>query len=193
MFVSSVVRGYEHYREAAKVAIECLVFEPVVMEVTYHSSPESPRVACLDQVEESDVVVLLMGARYGGVLKSGKSATHEEWDHARSINKRVLVFVETVDSREPNQATFLKKVGDWEKGHYWSPYSTDQELIPLIVRALRALEMSDDSLGQDPAENLPPNCRKRIDMLRKVSAPTADRILGWLSDSGSRKPGTYLV
>ena len=162
MFVSSVVRDYEHYREAAKVAIECLVFELVLMEVTYPSSPESPRVACLDQVEESDVVVLLMGSRYGSVLRSGKSATHEEWEHARNINKRVLVFVEKVDSREPDQAAFLEKVGDWVEGHYWRPYSTDQELIPLIVRALRALEMSDDSLGQDPTESLPPICRERI-------------------------------
>ena len=74
------------------------------------ASPDSPQAACLGEVENSDVMVLLMGARYGDVQQSGRSATHEEWVHARSIRKKVLVFVEKVKYREPEQQAFVERV-----------------------------------------------------------------------------------
>ena len=97
VFVSSVVCGYEDFRSAAKHAIEALGHVPVLMERTHPASPDSPREACLEEVADSNVVVLLAGRRYGGVLESGKSATHEEWDHARGLDKNILVFVEDLD------------------------------------------------------------------------------------------------
>ena len=97
VFVSSVVRGYQEYREAAKDAIEALGYEPVVMESTH---PSSPQEACLTEIKDSGVVVLLLGRRYGKPQESGKSPTHEEWDHARGLGKHVLVFIEELDDRE---------------------------------------------------------------------------------------------
>lgn len=94
MFVSSVEGGYQDYRAAAKCAIVSLGHLPVLMEGPgAAASPDSPQMACLMEVESSDIVVLLMGARYGDIQESGLSATHEEWVHARSIRRKVLVFV----------------------------------------------------------------------------------------------------
>ena len=90
VFVSSVVGGYEKYRKAAKEAVKALDYEPVVMESTHPASPVSSQEACLTEIGDSDVVVLLLGKRYGTPQESGKSPTHEEWDHARGLGKRVL-------------------------------------------------------------------------------------------------------
>lgn len=189
VFVSSVVSGYEDFREAAKQAIEALQHLPVVMNRTHESSPDSPRKACLEEVAESDVVVLLMGYRYGDILKSGKSATHEEWDHARSLNKDVLVFVENIDTRDERQGAFLKKVGDWLDGHFFVHYSKPIDLLPQIVKALTKLQTRSDDPGQDPAEKLPPNCRERLELLRELSPPAAANVLSLLSGPSSRTPG----
>jgi hypothetical protein len=39
---------------------------------------KSPKEACLEGIRWAEAVVLLLGDRYGGVLPSGISATHEE-------------------------------------------------------------------------------------------------------------------
>ena len=71
VFVSSIVNGYEDFRQAAKDAIEALRYEVIAMERTEPASSSSTREACLDTVESSDVIVLLIGRRYGRPTRSG--------------------------------------------------------------------------------------------------------------------------
>ena len=189
VFVSSVVGGYGEYRGVAKAAIESLGHVPVLIEDAA-ASPDSPQTACLREVEDSDVVVLLMGARYGGLQRSGLSATHEEWLHAGSINKKVLVFVEDVGSREGEQQAFVKQVEEWVDGHLRQRYSTPLELFPKIVAATRGLEVKSADEEQDPVERLPATCRQRVEALRKTCPVTAKRLMGWLSDPAIRTNGT---
>ncbi len=189
VFVSSVIKCYKKQRDAAETAIECLGHTPILMERTYPVSPESPQVACLTQVEDSDVVVLLLGSDYGDKQESDKSATHEEWDHARSINKRVLVFVEKVEEREPAQEEFVQEVSGWEDGHWHQSFCTPEDLVPKIVKALRRVESSTGDSAQDPSEFLPPACRERVKALRSVCSITASRVVSWLSDHSTRNPG----
>lgn len=53
--------------------------------------------SCLANVEAADVVVCVIDRRYAGVLTNGpyagKSATHAEVEHARSLSKPVFFFV----------------------------------------------------------------------------------------------------
>ena len=190
VFVSSVVCDYEHFRAAAKRAIDALGHVAVVMDRTHPASRRSPQTACLEAVEESDAVVLLIGGRYGSIQESGKSATHEEWDHARSLGKPLLVFVEDLDCRGEQQSAFLEEVSNWQRGRFWVHYTTPLELSPEVVGALRSLEAElDDGSDQDPAQRLPPNCRERIESLRGVSPVSANRVVNLLSDRASRRPG----
>jgi Domain of unknown function (DUF4062) len=92
VFVSSVIRGFEPFREAAVEAVRVLGHEPVRAE-DFGASPDSPQQACLAGVRASDAVVLLLGARYGARQASGRSATHEEYLEARE-RCPVLVFVQ---------------------------------------------------------------------------------------------------
>ena len=63
---------------------------------------DSPQIACLREVRECDVVVLILGERYGTVQDaSGLAPTHEEFREARD-RKPVFVFVQKgVATRTP--------------------------------------------------------------------------------------------
>ena len=43
----------------------------------FGARPDSPQVACLTGLRQSDIVVLIVGEHYGAVQPSGQSATHE--------------------------------------------------------------------------------------------------------------------
>ena len=192
VFVSSVEVGYKEYRAAAKSAVAALRHTPVLLEEPgYPASPDSSQTACLEEVENSDVVVLLMGARYGNVQESGLSATHEEWNRARSIRRKVLVFMEGVDDREPRQRAFVEQVEDWVDGHFRRSYSSPLELSMRIVAALRRVEseMADEDSRQDPAERLPPTCRRRLEALRRVCPVEARHLVRWFCDPATRTGG----
>lgn len=189
VFVSSVSSGYEEFRSAAQQAIEALGHVAVLVGQTHSASRDSPRVACLDEVAESDAIVLLMGYRYGDVLESGKSATHEEWDHALGLNKDILVFVEELACREERQDSFLKEVGHWTDGRLWASYSKPIELLPEVVAALTKLQADSDDADPDPAAKLPQGCRERVEWLRDVSPASAQHLVSLLTGPPSRTPG----
>src|SRR5437867_11552552 len=113
IFISSLVSGFEPFREAAKSAVVTLRHEPIMAE-DFGSQPNSPQVACLQGVRSADLVILLLGARYGySQGASGLSPTHEEYLEARDT-KPMLVFVEGGIEREPEQARFLSEVQAWQ-------------------------------------------------------------------------------
>lgn len=190
VFVSSVVGGYEEYRTAAQDAIEALDHEAVLMERTHPSSPGPSRGECRRKIEDSDVVVLLLGSRYGDLEESGKSPTHEEFDHARSVGKPILVFVEDVDEREVAQSDFLAAISGWEDGYFRTKYSAPITLVTEIVKALTALATRAEApTAASPTDRLPPVCRNQIESLRESSPDDADRLVQLLTDSASRQPG----
>ena len=190
VFVSSVVNGYEDYRRAAKAAIEALDHEPVGFGITHTSSPHSPKVALLVDVEHSDVVVLLLGGRYGDRQESGKSATHEEYEHARALGKPVLVFVEDVNDRDPDQQILLDEFSDWDDGLLWTPYSDPIDLSEQVAKALkRHAAEAPPPAPEALMQRLPAACRTRIEMLQKSSPDAANQLIQLLSDPDSRRAG----
>ena len=85
----------------------------VIAAEDFGASPGSPQQVCLAGVREADVVILLLGARYGTPQASGLSPTHEEYRAARGT-KPVLVFVQTGVTLEPDEEKFVEEVGGWE-------------------------------------------------------------------------------
>src|SRR4051794_9705183 len=93
IFVSSLISGFEPLRAAARSAIQTLGHEPVMAE-DFGAKPASPQVACLRGLRSSDLVVLILGERYGSVPpESSVSPTHEEYLEARDT-KEILLFVQ---------------------------------------------------------------------------------------------------
>ncbi len=134
-------------------------------------------------------MVLLLGSRYGERQASGLSATEEEYRHARSIGKPILVFVESVDHRETLQSVFLESVSGWEDGVFFREFSNETELTTGIVRALRHFARSIGTTTPALLERLPPVCRERVASLRESSVAVADQLVQLLSDRASRDPG----
>lgn len=137
----------EAERAAAKRAIELLRHQAVMAE-DFGAQPSSPQVACLSGVRQADLVVLILGGRYGARQASGLSATHEEYRAAQG-EKPVLVFLQRADP-EPDQADFIAEVSGWEQGMFREPFASHAELGERLTRALHDYELAHAQGPMDP-------------------------------------------
>lgn len=152
VFISSLIRGMEDYRDAAASAIAMLAHQPTRAE-DFGASVASPQVACLAGVREADVMVLILSGAYGQVQASGMSATHEEYREARD-EKPVLVFVHGSQARDPQQSEFVREVQGWEHGHFTADFGDANDLREKVVRALHEAELADATAPLDHSELL---------------------------------------
>lgn len=135
VFISSLIGGFEQQRAAARRAVTTLRYEPVMAE-DFGAQPNSPQVACLRELRGSDLVVLVLGERYGFVpAGSTMSATHQEYRDAKGA-KPVVAFVQQGVTPEPEQAAFIEEVQAWEGGLFRDGFTTTDELQDGITRAL---------------------------------------------------------
>lgn len=171
VFISSVIGGYEAFRDAAAEGIRRAGCE-VVRAEDHPAAMTSPRNACLDMIDSSDAVVLLIGARYGFIAPSGKSVTEEEYEHARRQGKHVLAFLEEVDQAEPEQEALVQTVQDYVSGHWRKQFTTAGQLTTLVEAALREVDLN--SFPEDEQE-----VSTRIDEVLAARPPTRDDIV-WL-------------
>lgn len=147
VFISSVMRGFEAHRQAAIASVRLLGHHPIVAE-DFGASNESPQAACLQGVRSADVTVLLLGQRYGALQRSGRSATHEEYEEARRCGP-VLVFIEEGVDREAGEETLVEEVEEWSRGLMTARYRRTEDLGQLVARGLRDLEVS---MAANPAD-----------------------------------------
>lgn len=96
VFVSSTCYDLKQIRFDAKQFLEGLGFDPVLSE--YSSFPVSPDHStvdnCVKAVEmRADILILIVGARYGSVTDGGKSATNLEFLTAKAKGIPIYVFV----------------------------------------------------------------------------------------------------
>ena len=151
-FVSSLISGMDAERQAARDAVQTMRLTPTMAE-DFGARFTTPQVTCLQGVREADVVVLILGRRYGDEQPSGVSATNEEWNEAKET-KRVLVFVEEGVEREPRQATFVHEVEAWASGRFRAGFRTPRELQIAIGQALNDWQRSVAAGHVDEAELL---------------------------------------
>jgi hypothetical protein len=151
-FISSVMASYRPFRDAAVQAARELGHE-VRRAEDFGASADSPQQRCLAGVRWAEVVVLILGARYGVAQASGMSATHEEYHEARD-RCPVLAFVQEGVEPELEQQRFLTEVRAWTTGHYTASFSTPEELRAAVTRALHDLALSTAAGPVDEAEML---------------------------------------
>ena len=140
VFISSVIGGMEEYRDAADQAITTLQHTTVRAE-NFPASSTSPRLACLQGVQISDAMLLLIGGRYGDKQRSGLSATHEEYVEARKIGIPVFVMVQKDVNRDSLQQNFLNEIREWEDGHYTASFESPNDLLMNAIKALHNLDI----------------------------------------------------
>jgi hypothetical protein len=127
VFISSLISGFEPFRAACRSAIATLRHEPLMAE-EFGARPQSPQAACLQGLREADIVVLMLGERYGAAQAGSRlSATHEEYREAQG-RKPVIAFVQEGIAPEPEQAAFIKEVQAWEGGLFRGGFKTPDDL-----------------------------------------------------------------
>lgn len=158
-FISSVVRGMQELRDAADRGVRALGLEPVRSE-QFGARPESSQRVCLEGVRQSDVMLLILGERYGDLQPSGISATHEEYLEARE-RVPVLVFVQKEVVREARQEELISEVRRWESGHSTESFTNSNDLQELVTKRLHQLDVV---LAQTPldSESMVRRCNELI-------------------------------
>jgi len=134
VFVSSVIEGFEEYREAARRGIVAAGGEPVLIE-DYSSLPASPRNACLDGVDSSDIHITIIGRRGGCIAPSGKLVVEEEYEEALRRKLHIFAFVQTIE-RDKQADHLVNKLSDYVKGVFLQTFNTPAELGKAIEKAL---------------------------------------------------------
>lgn len=152
-FISSVVKGMEALRETADDVSRTLGND-VVRAEEFPASPDAPRHACLAAVRSSDVVVIILGPRYGARQESGLSATHEEFREAVDNQVPVLAFVQDGLDREREQDEFIREVQDWAGGVYTAHFTTEDDFRRELTKALHEWELAQAAGPADESEML---------------------------------------
>ena len=138
-----MIAGYEDFRTAAARGITSLGYE-VSRAEDFGTSAATPQQACLAAVREADLVVLVLGGRYGAQQNFGLSATHEEYQEARGSTP-VLVFVQDEIEYEPDQSRFIREVQEWESGNLTQGFTSPEGLRQAVTRELHRHVLSDAS------------------------------------------------
>lgn len=146
VFISSVVKGFEQFRTAAKDAVETLDMKPIMSE-HFGARTYSSEQACLTEVDQCDVYVLILGANYGYESQPGLSVTQQEFHQAVSKRKPILVFIQQTDF-DAKQSVFVNEVSDYKLGFFRASFSDTQELLKAIVQGLSRMEKSKNSLPE---------------------------------------------
>ncbi|HEL3804297.1 DUF4062 domain-containing protein [Stenotrophomonas maltophilia] len=149
VFISSLITGMEAERAAAKHAVELLGHEAITAE-EFGARASSPQVACLSGIREADLVVLILGPRYGARQGAGVSATHEEVLEARN-RKPLLVYVQSGMDAEPEQAALIQEIGGWESGLFRDSFDSAEDLGRKLPSAIYRFGVSHASAPLDPA------------------------------------------
>lgn len=162
VFISSTSEDLKKHRQQAARAARALGFRPLMMEDFAADGSDRSLGACLKKVEEADVVVAIVGHKYGWVPESddSRSITWRECAHAWDVTKKeVLGFivapnadwpttdfenyrlvterrkpgiVDEVERNETQLEVFKKKLRE----KFCSFFTDDQDLRALVIAAL---------------------------------------------------------
>ena len=184
VFISSVVKGFEEYRQAAKEAIESVGMRPVMVNEDFSSCPDSPEVVCTKGVRESDIFISILGERYGYEVSPGVSASKAEYLEAKSLSKDSFAFAQTDVKMEDKQVSFKKEIEDYHDGIFRDNFSTPGDLKRRIKKVLSNWKDND---AKFPDDSFKEEIRHRLEVIRESHASTARVVVAFWGERQSLK------
>jgi hypothetical protein len=132
IFISGTMRDLPTERERVAATIRGMGLEPIWAEKRGATDRPS-RDECERMARTCDVYLGLYGLRYGWKFSPDKtiSATEFEWQTAKRAGKPMLIYRQK-GQPDPEQAAFLKMVGDWQRGRFWYEFETLDDLLPRL-------------------------------------------------------------
>lgn len=133
--MSSVIDGFQQFRQAARQGIVAAGGEPVLVNEDFPSMASSPRNVCLDAVASCDYLLSIVGERGGWTAPSGKLVIEEEFEEAATDKIPVFAFVQAV-KRDPDSDRFEKRLSEFVHGEFRTTFNNPDELRRAIEEAL---------------------------------------------------------
>jgi len=137
VFVSSLIKDLAVERASVRAAITDLAAHPVMFEDELGAQDVSAERAYLEGVATSSIYLGIYGERYGQPLASGYSATHEEFQLAEQLGKRMALFVR--DSEVVVDGPQRDFVGGVRARYTTSPFANTDLLKQRVTARLNAL------------------------------------------------------
>lgn len=120
-----------------KVGMRVVMFEDL------GGRDEDAQRAYLDGVARSDVYVGMVGDRYGTMLNTGRSPTHEEYREARACGKRISFWVARDGaSRQGDARDFVQAV---QVFHTTGSFSGAQDLTRRVIDRMAEIAADDEA------------------------------------------------
>ena len=142
VFISSEMRDLKRERRALADALRAIGLNLVMFE-DLGGRDDDPETAYLDGVARSDIYIAVIADRYGRMLASGRSPTHEEYLEARRRGLRVAVWVAADDcARQGNARDF---VAELQVFHATGTYTTIPSLIRSVEERMREIAAEQDA------------------------------------------------
>jgi hypothetical protein len=142
IFLSSEMRDLCALRGRVAGALRDAGFLVVVFE-DLGGRDENAERAYLDGVGRSDVYVGVLADRYGTMLPSGRSPTHEEYREARRLGKRVSFWLAgDASGRQGNAADFAQEV---QAFHTTGQFADMEDLVGRLLHRLSEIAADDEA------------------------------------------------
>lgn len=142
VFLSSEMRDLGPLRSVIADALREAGFSVVVFEDLGGRDEDAER-AYLDGVARSDVYVGVLADRYGTMLPSGRSPTHEEYREARRRGKRISFWLQREASqRQGNAADFAQEV---QAFHTTGHFADADDLARRLLQRLAEIAADDEA------------------------------------------------
>jgi uncharacterized protein DUF4062 len=155
IFVSSVKGGLEVERQAVCKQILSLGDHPIAMEY-FSASTEPPLDECLAQLDDTDMMVLLLGASYGSIhAATRRSYTHNEFKHANTRCIDVLAFAvgnleqEIDEKNTPENARLYREFLEEVRSRVtYASFASVDKLAAAVVTAIHNYKAKHGELGR---------------------------------------------
>jgi hypothetical protein len=139
VFISSVMAGMSDLRRLVAAAVEAEGAYPVWFE-NFGGRDDDAEAAYLGEVASSTVYVGVLGEKYGRLLKSRMSATHEEYREADKQNLSISAWVQQGVSLDADQIRFVEEVRLF---HTTGIYQHADDLSRSVMRRLHEMAAAD--------------------------------------------------
>jgi uncharacterized protein DUF4062 len=141
-FISSVMDELATERRAVADGLGELGMRPILFE-DLGGRDDSAEQAYLAGVAQSELYIGLIGDRYGTMLPTGRSPTHEEYRKAQDLGRRISVWSrEPSEDRQGNARDFLDEI---QVFHTTGRFSHADDLVAGIRRRLGEIAADDEA------------------------------------------------
>jgi hypothetical protein len=141
-FISSEMEQLAEERRLVADALREIGLRVVMFE-DLGGRDEDAETAYLAGVEQSDVYIGIVGDRYGRMLESGRSPTHEEYLHARARGKRISMWVARDDQgRQGNARDFVQEL---QVFHTTGSFADGADLARRVCERIAELAADDEA------------------------------------------------